>query len=522
MFSNILNNRIAILYIIPFFLGSISVISFQPYNFSLINFIIFPILFSLIVYVRKKSKNIYRKKPYLLNLFLIGITFGFGFFLSGIFWISYSLTFDESFKIFIPFAIILIPFCLSLFFGLTFLLVGQFIEKNFQSILLFSASLSICDFLRGKLFTGFPWNVWAYSFSWFTEILQSLNFIGLYAFNLLVITIFTLPVVIVFKINNFKKIVYLSSILLTLSIAYIHGTLEINTNKGITNYISKKDKIYIKVISPNFDLQYDSSFKEIEKKIKKLIRYSEPDPKKTTLFIWPEGVFTGINFKEFSIFKKLIKENFKQNHLILFGINTIDSETDKYFNSLLLVNNELNVLYKYNKIKLVPFGEYLPLESILKKLGLKKITEGYGNFSNGNKQKNFSLNKINILPLICYEIIFPELAQSTNYKTNLIVNISEDGWFGKSIGPYQHFAKAIFRSIENNSYLVRSANQGISAIISNKGEIHKTLQPDESGNIEMDIPILSPNYKNKNDLIFFILLFTYLIIFIIKNKTDEK
>ena len=218
----------------------------------------------------------------------------------------------------------------------------------------------------------------------------------------------------------------------------------------------------------------------------------------------------------------MIKENFKQNHLILFGINTVDSETNKYFNSLLLVNNEIDVLYKYNKIKLVPFGEYLPLKSLLKKVGLKKITEGYGNFSNGNKQKNLSLNKINILPLICYEIIFPELTQSTNYKTNLIVNISEDGWFGKSIGPYQHFAKAIFRSIESNSYLARSANQGISAIISNKGEIHKTLQPDESGNIEMDIPILSPNYKNKNDLIFFILLFTYLIIFIIKNKTDEK
>ena len=77
---------------------------------------------------------------------------------------------------------------------------------------------------------------------------------------------------------------------------------------------------------------------------------------------------------------------------------------------------------------------------------------------------------MNILPLICYEIIFPELIQKASNKTNLIVNISEDGWFGNSIGPHQHFAKAIFRSIENNSYLVRSANQGISAIISNKGE----------------------------------------------------
>jgi len=299
------------------------------------------------------------------------------------------------------------------------------------------------------------------------------------------------------------------------------------TNKTIANISfdveKKKDKILIKVISPNFDLKYGLSFKELERKIKKLIRYSDPDPKRKTIFIWPEGVFTGINFREFSSFKKLISENFEQNHLILFGINTIDKETNRYFNSLLLVNNELDILYKYNKIKLVPFGEYLPFETILKKIGLKKITEGYENFLNGSEQKNLSLNNINILPLICYEIIFPELAQTANNKTNIIVNISEDGWFGKSIGPQQHFAKAIFRSIENNSYLVRSANQGISAIISNKGEILKILQPNESGNIEMNVPLLSPNYKNKNDLIFFILLFTYLIIFIIlKIKTDAK
>ncbi len=121
--------------------------------------------------------------------------------------------------------------------------------------------------------------------------------------------------------------------------------------------------------------------------------------------------------------------------------------------------------------------------------------------------------------MICYEIIFPELAQKANNKTNMIVNISEDGWFGNSIGPHQHFAKAIFRSIENNSFLVRAANKGISAIISNKGEITKKLNTYETGNIDMDIPLLKSEYKNKNDLIFFILLFTYLTIFLIfKNK----
>jgi apolipoprotein N-acyltransferase len=174
-------------------------------------------------------------------------------------------------------------------------------------------------------------------------------------------------------------------------------------------------------------------------------------------------------------------------------------------------------LHNYNKIKLVPFGEFLPFEKQLNKIGLKKITQGHGSFLKGDAQKNIVFNRLSILPLICYEIIFPELTQKANNKTNLIVNISEDGWFGNSIGPHQHFAKAIFRAIENNSFLIRSANKGISAIISNKGEIIKKLNVYESGNIEMDIPMLNNKYKNKNDLIFFTLLFTYLLIFLIFN-----
>ena len=108
----------------------------------------------------------------------------------------------------------------------------------------------------------------------------------------------------------------------------------------------------------------------------------------------------------------------------------------------------------------------------------------------------FDSNDINILPLICYEIIFPNLVDK-QYNYNLIINISEDAWFGSSIGPHQHFAKAIFRSIESESYTIRSANKGISAFISPKGKILKILQPDEIGNIELDIPI---NKKRLNSL----------------------
>jgi apolipoprotein N-acyltransferase len=128
---------------------------------------------------------------------------------------------------------------------------------------------------------------------------------------------------------------------------------------------------------------------------------------------------------------------------------------------------------------------------------------------------------MNILPLICYEIIFTDFIQKSNDNINLIINISEDGWFGNSIGPDQHFVKSIFRAIENNTFLLRSTNKGVSAIIDNKGNIIKKLNRNEAGNIEFDVPLIKSK-KNKNDLIFFGVLITYLLIFFILRKKNAK
>ena len=132
------------------------------------------------------------------------------------------------------------------------------------------------------------------------------------------------------------------------------------------------------------------------------------------------------------------------------------------------------------------------------------------------------MGDLNILPLICYEIIFTEFIQKSENGTNLIVNISEDGWFGNSIGPNQHFAKAIFRAIEHNSFLIRSANKGISAIINNKGQVVKKLKPGEAGNIELEVPLIKSENRIKNDLIFFSLLITYILFFKFYKKNNDK
>jgi len=519
MFEKFLNSRFLILYVIPFTIGSLSVISFHPFNITIINFIIFPLFFYLIVYINKKSKSIYRVKPLRKNLFTFGLLFGFGFYLSGISWIVNSLTFDDNFKILIPFAIILIPLFLSLFVAIPVLFIGPYLSFSFSSIFLFSSVLAISEYLRAQIITGFPWNLWAYSTVWLTEIIQIVNLIGLNSYNLVVITIFTLPVIIFFRINKTKKIICFITIGSIIFSLFIFGNYEINKNRK--KLTENNDKVFIKIISPNFDLEYGLTKKQIEERFNKLVRYSNPKKGEKTLFIWPEGVFSGYSYDEVSVFKELILKNFSKEHTIIFGINQLDLKSGNFYNSMLVVDNNFEIIQSYNKRKLVPFGEFLPFENFLNKFGFKKITEGYGSFLRGIKNDNIFIDKINFLPLICYEIIFTDLIQKSHADTNLIINISEDGWFGNTIGPDQHFTKSVFRAIENGTFLLRSANKGISAIIDNKGKIIKRLNRNEAGNIELKIPLIKSD-KIKNDLIFFALLITYLSIFLIYEKKNAK
>ncbi len=520
MFKLILNSRLLIVFLIPLFLGSISFLSFQPFNLFFINFFILPTLFLIVTYINKRSKNTYRNKPYYINLFYVGYCFGIGFFLFGTYWISKSLEHDQMFSSLIPITIILIPLFLGIFYGLGILACGKFINMNLQSILLFSIAISSVDFIRSKVLSGFPWNLWAYSWSWFNEILQILNPIGLFAFNLITITFYLIPVILFLKKFKYKNLVIFTSLLLFFS-NYIYGNYIINQNQIIINKaLEKNDYINVKVVSPGFNLEYNLSEQKSLSRITKLIKYSNPEKSKETLFVWPEGSLSGKYFFEIKTYKKLFLENFSEKHLIVLGANTLDKKKNKFYNSFIIVNNKLDKKYQYNKMKLVPFGEFLPMNFFFEKTGLKKVTEGFGSFSKGEVNTEYIYKNLKILPLICYEIIFTELVQKINNTNNLLINISEDVWFGDTIGPRQHFAKSVFRAIESDSFLIRAANKGTSAIINNKGQVIKSLKRNEVGNIEYKLPIIQKKGGNKNDLIFFVLLFTYGIIFLSLKKND--
>ena len=226
----------------------------------------------------------------------------------------------------------------------------------------------------------------------------------------------------------------------------------------------------------------------------------------------------------------MFNDKFDKDHLIGIGVNSriLNSNKDMYFNSLSIFDHNLNLIENYNKVNLVPFGEFLPFEAFLNKLGLNTITNNFGSFTKGNDRKVISLNSENelqtlkFLPLICYEIIYTgNLTKNLDY--NFILNISEDGWFGKSIGPKQHFAHSLFRAIETGKYVVRSANNGMTAIINPLGEIEKKLDYEEVGFIDFherrDIePTIFSKYGNK---IFLVLILLYIFLIFSFNRINN-
>ena len=198
--TSILNNKFFI-YLIPTLLGLFTSFSLPPYNLLIINFITFPILF-LFVLNNKRSNWI---------SFKIGWLFGFGYFVSNLYWITYSLTHEEIFKPLIPFAIIIIPLFLGLFYGFGTLICSFFnLKKNFFSILIFAIIFSVIEFIRSFIFGGFPWNIIAYSWSNYLNSIQILSLIGTYSFNLISITVFLLPLIVFFnKTLKFKLFFFL-------------------------------------------------------------------------------------------------------------------------------------------------------------------------------------------------------------------------------------------------------------------------------------------------------------------------
>ena len=197
-------------------LGVLTSLSLPPFNYVIINFLTFSLFFVFLI----KKNEFYKKKRI---FFLYGWLFGFGYFVSNLYWISISLTFDENFKFLIPITVILVPGFIALFYGLIAYLFALLKFRNIiSSFLLFSVIFGIIEFLRGYILTGFPWNLIVYSFSNQLKILSITSIIGTYGFNLFCISLFTSPAILILK-NSKKNIGICLVFLIATILFYFHG-----------------------------------------------------------------------------------------------------------------------------------------------------------------------------------------------------------------------------------------------------------------------------------------------------------
>ena len=326
--------------------------------------------------------------------------------------------------------------------------------------------LSLSEYFRCNIFTGFPWLMPSMVFSSNEDLIQIFSFIGSYTANLIVFILCVLPS---FLYNNLKYkyliILLICSPIFTLFFASFYRS----NNKENLNI---KNQQLITIVQPNIKQKdkWDKLKRSIHlKTLVKLSKKNSSDYKNINrIIIWPETSFEGVIPKDLDLVTDITKDIVnKMNTSLIIG--TLSLENENLFNSLVYINSLGNLEYKYDKIHLVPFGEYIPFISFIKKIGFMR---GKTNFSSGTVNKNLKILNIGeILPLICYEVLFAEEVRSRiSNNTKLIINITNDAWFGDSSGPYQHLALAKIRAVEFGIPLVRVANTGISAFISPYGE----------------------------------------------------
>jgi len=264
---------INLIYII--LLGAISSYSLPPYNYFIINFITFSLFF--IFLFNKKKKQSDNK-----SFFKYGWYFGFGYFLFSLYWVAISLTFDQSFQFLIPLAIIVLPALLAIFYGLMTYLFSIFYSKNItSSFFIFSILFGVIEFIRGSIFTGFPWNLISFSFSDSVYFIQILSVIGTYSFNLFCISLFTIPALFILRKSRKDIIVCFLFILVSVSF-FVFGNIK---NNNFESLASIKNSYAIRALSSNISLDRFYSNQDELKIIEELIDISAPQKKKQTIFL---------------------------------------------------------------------------------------------------------------------------------------------------------------------------------------------------------------------------------------------
>lgn len=453
-----------------------------------------------------------------------GWCFGFGYFFAGLFWIGEAFLVDAGkFAILMPFAVCLLPAGLALFWAAAAAVAAVMWRPGLWRIIALAIALGVAEWLRGHLFTGLPWNVLGYALTWSLVLMQSAALLGIYGLTIVAVVVFASPLVLWVDVTEGRLgqawrawgLLIAAAPLLALT---VWGYLRLAESDP-----PSVAAVQVRLVQPSVP-QREKWRPENQERI--FLDHLELSHRSSTgvvdgaagitLIVWPEAAMPFLPLRAPDALAAIGRMLPRDTYLAAGALRVEESPAEgtrprwRAYNSLMVFGQSGQPSAIYDKIHLVPFGEYLPLQSALEAIGLEPLTRRRGGFATGVTPR--PLLSIPGLPpagpLICYEAIFPDEIVQGRQRPAFLLNVTNDGWFGNTTGPHQHLHQARVRAVEQGLPILRAANNGISAVVDAKGRALHRLELDVKGVIDSVLPgaIEPPPYALYGEWLFALML----------------
>lgn len=492
-----------------FIAGLLSALGFAPFG-------IFPLLllgFAALVLLLDGAGTVRRAA-------WIGWAFGFGQFLAGLHWIGFAFLVDPGAHEWqIPFVALIFPGGLALFYAGAAAAAAYFWRDGVSRPFTLTAAVSVSEWLRGNILTGFPWNIPGYGWGASLEVMQSAALFGVYGLSVLTI-LFGASLAELFG----RRPAFILPLAMTalFALLFAGGALRLATHGDET-----APGVRLRIVQPNVAQADKAKLELMQRNWERLLTLSDAPAKiRPTHVIWPESAPPFLLTRSRVALDEITV--LTADRVLLTGAlraNDRPGAQRRYYNSFYVFAHGGQLVSVYDKFHLVPFGEYLPFEETMNALGLTKIVGIPGSFSTGDGPHTVDIpGAPQAGPLICYEILFPGEVVARN-RPRWLVNVTDDSWFGPWAGPKQHLLVARMRAIEEGLPVVRAANTGISAVIDSVGRVRGEIALDSMGVLDSDLPASiepTPFARSGQFGFWLLVLGTVLTVFLVANKKPVR
>ncbi|HZH27836.1 MAG TPA: apolipoprotein N-acyltransferase [Azospirillaceae bacterium] len=431
--------------------------------------------------------------------FGIGWWFAFGHFLFGLYWVAAALFVDiASFWWVLPLAVGGLPMGLALFVGAATLAVHASGLRGAARVIVFAMAWSAAEWLRGHVFTGFPWNLAGYAWVEWTPVLQAVSWIGIYGLSLLTVLAAATPYLLGRPDVPRRRAAAAAGIgLLLFAGIGAAGAARLAAADG-----SVVPDLNIRIIQPNINNSLARGPDAAATAFRQVARlHTEPPPPARTIVVWPETAVPFSINRDPSILRAIGELTPPDGYTFAASVRVLEGpqpageggNAERVFrNSLFVVTPDGDAADVFDKFHLVPFGEYIPLRWLFP--GVAAVAAGTSEFTPGPGPRAWHLPGVPpVSPLVCYEVVFPAAVVDRADRPAWLVNVTNDAWFGRTAGPYQHFAIARTRAVEEGVPLVRAALTGISGMVDPYGRVPVRLGLGETGVLDTPLPAALPS-----------------------------